>query len=243
MDLSQEWPNPVHKAILKALRIHPDLMSIARKRMSDALGATVDASREMPSFMTVHARIEPDMLAHTFGCAVLDEGRVPLLRDIFAFIEAKWPEPPVGAVFLPMNYASMEDHAKAGRDIIDDGRDRWPVTKLNWETLQLALNNGLWNSRVKVFVLGTEALRGTQYEQTRRIAGAAMDFELAKDADIFVGTPISSWSVGAAIDRFYAGEFENYSFNDTGLHLWTSKTDTDPPAFHCCASVPGKCAG
>jgi len=75
---------------------------------------------------------------------------------------------------------------------------------------------------------GRNALIGTKYERFKGVCGAAVDFELAKNADILVGTTISSFSVDLATDRFFRNDYVNYFFNETGVYHWTKAEEKFP---------------
>ena len=52
--------------------------------------------------------------------------------------------------------------------------------------------------------------------------------EIAKNADILVGTTISSFSVDLATDRFFRNDYVNYFFNETGVYHWTKAEEKFP---------------
>merc|ERR1712194_516626 len=87
------------------MRPHPKLREIierCKKSMEDG-----DGGGGKPEYMTLHARVEPDMQKHGF---CLDK-KVLNLTQIFDFIEEKWPEPPVQKVFIPINRQYLEREA------------------------------------------------------------------------------------------------------------------------------------
>mmetsp|Transcript_45094 Transcript_45094/g.54638 ORF Transcript_45094/g.54638 Transcript_45094/m.54638 type:complete len:115 (+) Transcript_45094:3-347(+) len=101
----------------------------------------------------------------------------------------------------------------------------------NLNTLNDAVSNGLWGGRVTVFEFGVEAVR---YHPVAgmfpTVTAAMMDYFLAVDAVVFIGTEVSSWSADVAKTRFYLGNRENYKYVPWEIDLWTKDR---APAFVC----------
>ena len=258
--------NPAEILLLKgALQPHP------------ALQAVVDRSKEYLRkkgqrqgmsgsstfrYMTLHARVEPDMQKHP----VCRDKKVLKLQEIVDMIESKWPEPPVGAVFLPINRQYLEKEGTLPPNFKNDTESNEEINWIAVENLQV-LNRvtnhngdedgksvgGLWNGRVPVVEFGSEALRGTVYEHRPSLSGAILDYFLALDADIFIGTEVSSFSSDILGSRFYRGlsdsdtdahaqpidgyrknlREQNYKYLPGGLEKWISDEMTVPPGFVC----------
>lgn len=197
------------------------------------MGSMHDSNNVSVPYMTVHARVEPDMQNHP----VCRDYKVLNLTNIVEFLETKWKEPPTTQVFLPINRQILEEEGK----VVEPGSKQ---AKKGKETNWIAVNNlrelnrlskeGLWGGRVKVFEFGANALKGTRYEERMSsIGGSILNYHIATNANIFVGTEISSYSNDLVATRFYRGKFENYFYRPDGLHQATTEESTEPPAFVC----------
>ena len=251
--------NPAEILLLKgALQPHP------------ALQAVVDRSKEYLRkkgqrqgmsgsstfrYMTLHARVEPDMQKHP----VCRDKKVLKLQEIVDMIESKWPEPPVRAVFLPINRQYLEKEGTLPPNFKNDTESNEEINWIAVENLQVLnrLTNhngdedgksvgGLWNGRVPVVEFGSEALRGTVYEHRPSLSGAILNYFLALDADIFIGTEVSSYSSDILGSRFYResnaeamdaqtknSRKNNYKYLPGGLEEWLSDDMIVPPNFLC----------
>lgn len=276
-------PQFIDKAEQRILRRNPAeiLMLQGALKPHPALQAVVDRSKDHlrkqfrqqgshtstgPSFryMTLHARVEPDMQKHV-ACK---DKKVIELQDILEMIESKWPEtPPVDAIFLPINRQVLEAEGTLPENYKSDNQAseniNWVAVR-NLELLNRITNHknakdgnymgGLWNGTVPVVEFGSEALRGTVYENRPSTSGAILNFFLGLDANIFVGTEVSSFSHDILNTRFYRGLDEdsdtdahaqpidgdrenlrehNYKFIPGGLEKWITDDMTAPPGFQC----------
>ena len=217
------FPNPADRLIKAgALRPHPDLRAIG-----DRLLSTMNEKATGP-YMTVHARIEPDMQKHP----VCKDLKVLNLTTIIEFLETKWNEPPATRIFFPVNRQELE---KEGTVLEKEANEEtnW-IAVNNLKALNRISKEGLWGGRAKVFEFGANALKGTKYEESMSsIGGALLNYHIATNAEIFVGTEVSSYSNDLVATRFYRDNFNNYFYRPDGLHLVTTKDSTEPPAFDC----------
>lgn len=204
-----------------ALRPHPQLQSIWYEKRKELLGTNNNNTNNAThvKYMTVHARVEPDMQKHP----VCREKKVVNLTDIFHFLESSWEDPPVAKVFLPMNRPLLEQA---------QGKDN-AMADHNLKELNRAREYGLWNGRTKVYEFGSHSLQGTPYEKKPSTPGAMLNFFLSVDAKIFVGTEVSSYSHDVLATRFFRGSMENYKYLPHGLVHWTPPGTTVPPGFSC----------
>ena len=208
-----------------ALKPHPELQAMIDKLMREN-GLTAD-DEQRSSYMTLHARIEPDMQKHP----VCRQYKVLNLTDILDLVYAKWPEPPVSKVFMPINRQYLE---KEG--ILDPDK---PKNKINWiavenlKTLNQIRNEGMWNGQVPVLEFGSNALQGSRYELRPSTAGAILNYFVAINARIFVGTEVSSYSHDLLATRFYRNKMENYKYRPEGLIDWTPPGTIDPQGHRC----------
>ena len=181
--------------------------------------------------------------------------KVRELQDIVDMIESKWPEPPVDVVFLPINQHVLEKEGTLPDNFKSDNQASENINWIAVRYLQL-LNRitnhknakdgksmgGLWNGTVPVIEFDFEALRGTVYENRASTSGAMLDFFLGLDADIFVGTEVSSFSHDILSARLYRDDkngknlkkYNNCKYLKCGLEEWiTHDMTAAPPGFSC----------
>ena len=96
----------------------------------------------------------------------------------------------------------------------------------------------MWNGSVAVFEAGASYLRdsgkgGGPAASFYGISGAVLDYFLALEATIFIGTEVSSFSTDLIQSRFYRSEFRNYHYRPDGVHIATSQHEALPPRFVC----------
>lgn len=164
---------------------------------------------------------------------VCRDKKVLNLTDIFDFIEAKWKDPPVSKIFMPINrqYLEAEGTWVEGK--------RQPKKGINWiavenlKALNRARDYGLWNGQVKVYEFGANSLVGTVYEKIPSTPGAMLNFFIGIQAKILIGTKVSSYSHDLLATRFFRGYKENYKYLPEGLIEWTPPHLKDPPGFEC----------
>lgn len=248
--------NPAEILMLKgAMRPHPSLQAIIDNLLrqtyllspdeSTAVSSSLMAKPLQLDYMTLHARVEPDMQNHQ----VCREKKVLNLTDIFEFIERMWPEPPVSKIFMPINrqYLELEgdidgssnSSAKMTLPVNDKKKKRLGGGGVNWvavenlRALNWARDVGLWHGRAKVIEFGANALDGTSYADQPSTAGAMLNFFIGVPAKIFVGTEVSSFSHDLLATRFFRGYSENYKYLPSGLHDWTPAGTVDPAGFGC----------
>ena len=235
-----------------AIRPHPDFIKIIDERLNVLTSSNDTRSSHNKSkinFMTLHARIEPDMQQHT----VCVNKKVYNLTQLFEMMETYWPnDPPAGVqrLFLPINRQYLEKEGdlnavaavakKRKRKPQDNNEVNWIAVE-NLKTLNHAVAHGLWNGRVKVFEFGANALTGTRYEQRPSTSGALLNFYLAIKSKVFIGTEVSTFSHDIVATRFYnqhkeeGGDdmLQNYKYLPDGIHRWTTGEEKDPPGFGC----------
>jgi len=253
--------NPAEIIMLQgALKPHPALQAVVdrskeyllkqgqrRGDLTSTSLTTTTATATTSSFryMTLHARVEPDMQKHP----VCRDKKVIELQDIVDMIESKWSEtPPVDVVFLPINRQKLEEEGTLPENYKNDTETNEQINWVAVRNLQLLnrLTNhkdandgksigGLWNGSVPVIEFGSEALRGTVYEHRPSISGAILNFFLGLDAHIFIGTEVSSFSHDVLNTRFFRGQrySENYKYLPGGLTEWITDDMTAPPGFLC----------
>jgi hypothetical protein len=218
--------DPAELLILSgALRPHPELQSLLDHLTSNMIGQTTnETSRHKPSgYMALHARVEPDMQSSVF-CRW---AKVKNLSTIFELLERDIPEPPAPILFIAVNRKLLERY---GSDLRSDN----VIAVENLRALNRATAQGLWNGTVQVFEAGQGALNGTRFSSRPGVFGAAVDYFLAVDAILFVGTEISSFSMDIISTRFYRGnKANNYLYLPGGIKAATPDGVDIPPRFNC----------
>jgi len=210
-----------------ALRPHPKLQNII-----DGLLSSLNSDGEgAVEYVTLHARIEPDMQRHP-QCK---SKKVRELKEIFRFMEEKWPEPPATHIFMPINreYLEEEGSEEAVERFKAEGKKVNQIAVENLRELNRAVEEGLWGGRVKVFEFGSKALADTEYRDRPSTTGALINFFISIGGKIFIGTEISSYSLDILATRFYRNTTENYKYLPEGLLDWMPPGTEDPPGFYC----------
>lgn len=200
-----------------ALRPHPairDIMSSFKRK------------HRMTNSMVLHARIEPDMQKHP----MCKEHKVLNITDIVTMLYDKYPdEPPVSTVLIILNRAILE------KEVANPKNDN-EMAIYNLKTLNEIISNGLWGGRVKVVEAGSELAKNSKYplySKYSSLVGAIINFYLSLEAEIFVGTIVSSYSTSVISYRFFREKKENYFYLPKGLDLVTPPGTKEPPRFAC----------
>jgi hypothetical protein len=215
------FPNPMELLMIKgALRPHPDLLVIVDRLLEDLGG-----NGTLP-YMTLHARVEPDMMKQR----TCWNAKVTNLTDIFRFLEETFPDPPATRIFMPINRNYMEYGGII--NTAHPNETNWMAVH-NLKELNRAVEDGLWGGRAKIFEFGSNALTGTKYESRPATSGAILNFFMAQNSNVFVGTSVSTYSMDLLHARFYNANIENYQYLPSGLERWTDKTTKHPPGFNC----------
>ena len=225
--------NPAEILMLQeALRPNPRLREIINEKLLSLQHSGGSAStNKTVEYMTLHARIEPDMQKHNY-CT---DKKVLKLTEIFDFIQEKWPDPPVNHIFIPINRNFLEREGSEG--VVQNLQKKnetvnWIAVE-NLQALNKARDEGLWDGRVNVFEFGSNALKDTEYAKVSTTAGALVDFFIALGGKIFIGSEVSSWANTLVVMRFYQNITETYKYLPDGLHEWIVPGTIDPPAFEC----------
>jgi len=202
-----------------ALRPHPEIQEMIRSHEEQL----------EHNFMAIHARIEPDMLEHNM---CLDK-KVNNITEILDMVYAKYPEPPVKNVLLVFNRPILEerfDHPSLSEDLR-------VLSKHNLAVINDIVKNGMWNGTVAVIeggaVMVKDVSQNELYQYFNSIVGSVLNFFIAINAKIFIGTEISSYSTLAVATRFYRQNRENYFYYPEGLLWKTHPNATAPPRFRC----------
>jgi hypothetical protein len=213
----------MYETILKgALRPHPFLQSIIDK-IRIQLGA------ENEGYMVLHARVEPDMIRQNER--VCRDWRVTNMTDIINMIYEKFPEPPVGTVLIVFARSIMEDEAKKSK------KDKFNILNdHNLKVINEIVENGMWGGKVKVVEAGSRMIEDAGsdiFKYYSNLVGSIVNFFLAIQSDILVGTQISTFSTLAMNSRLYREQRENYFYRPMGIHWMSPPNATKPHKFSC----------
>ena len=206
-------PSPAVLAIQRALRPHPEMLEIINRMSKED---------DQGSWMALHARVEPDMQKHK-RCR---GKKVLRLQDIFDSVETKFPRPLANTLFIAINRPMLEKEVKLAKSAND-------IAVENLDVLNRARKEGLWNGTVVVREAGMASVKNSSFSRFPGISGAMMDYFLAMQSTVFIGTEVSSFSVELINNRFYSGNYMNYHYRPDGLHRATLETDKAPPMFYC----------
>ena len=200
------------------------LMMRGAFRPSPELQSIINHLHDGGTYLALHARIEPDMQAHR----VCRDHKVIRLTDILDSLQRQFPQPTFQKVFIATNRPMLEQ-------VVSDPSKNNTVAEENLDELNRIIREGLWNGTVSVFEAGTAYMlrSNTTFEKFSGIAGAVTDYFLALQAQIFVGTEVSSFSTDLIQSRFFKDNRHNYFYRPDGLHLATPPDALQPPRFYC----------
>ena len=177
------------------------------------------------NYITLHARVEPDMQKHGGKCGEL---KLFDLGKILEFLEDEFKDKPPRGIFMPLNKPLLIEGAKPEANN--------PLAAKNLAALERAEREGMFGGRTKVFEVGVSALGNDPWFDDKKVtAGSIIDFYLALDGRAFVGTPISTFSVDVWTVRFFRGERNNYRYLPNGLERVANNEAIEPEPYSCSA--------
>jgi len=233
-----------------ALRPHPELQYIIqnftqssllenKSNGNDSNAAQWDSSSSSnlspPSYMVLHARIEPDMQHHP----VCKTKKVVNITNIINGMYETFPEPPASTLIILLNKQLLEDEVRSGSSTFSKNKNdsdnlnkSAEIAKYNLQVVDNMLQSGLWNGRVKVIEAGSKLALESNHDVYSRypvIVGGIINFFLSIEATVFIGTEVSSYSTSIVNSRFYrkgnglntseGEEKSNYFYVPNGLYL------------------------
>jgi hypothetical protein len=213
-----------------AFRPHPEMQMLIDKYLDnvedDDDNVLVNGiQRDSSNYIMLHARIEPDMQQHPM---CLDR-KVTNLTDILASIQEHFPKPPAEKLILALDRRVLENGA-------DDPENTNELQKYNLKVLNEIGKTGLWGGRVRVMEAGVSFVETSGhpvYTTYPNLVGSIVDFFLAQNAKMFIGTEVSSWSNAVIRYRFYKNRMQNYVYRP-GEIVWDTPEDTPfPQVFFC----------
>ena len=208
------------KILRGALRPHPDIQKHINGIIKRANERDHDNAEITNDYMVLHARVEPDM-QRTRRCVW---AKVKRLSTILEMLERQYPVPPAPKLLIAMNRDLLEESARKNNNT---------VAAKNLQTLNRALKDGLWNGTVQVEEAGVSSLKRTSFRRRPGVVGSLVDFFLAVNAKVFVGTEISRFSMDVITTRFYNAQKANYLYLPRGIKHATPEEAERPPRFKC----------
>ncbi len=209
-----------------ALQPHPYLEEIVQQ--------TLRILKDENGFMTIHMRTEPDMLKQQHICS---SKRVSSVKYITKLIYDAYPEPPVKSILLPVALDIME---KMEQNTFNKSTNILSKIELlnrqNLAEIRKLQAYGMYDGKVKVFLAGSrivEEISEPYYSKFKVFTGSVLNYYIAIESKIFVGTETSSWSSSISNARLFRGHLENYFFDTNGLHHITPYNDSKPHRFIC----------
>lgn len=199
-----------------AFRPHPEIQAIIHGFLQGLNGS---------KFMVLHARIEPDMQKHS-RCLQL---KVVSFQHIIKMMEDKFIDPPVSTLIVILNRDLLEKE-------VDNPKNNNTLAEENLHVLNHVLEHGLWGGRVKVVEAGSKLAMESKHEiysKYSTLTGGIINFFISLQANIFVGTEVSSYSSALVKSRFFRNRRESYFYVPQGLKIATPLDATEPPVFAC----------
>jgi len=178
------------------------------------------------TFMTLHPRVEPDMVEHV----MCKDKKETNLTKIFEYLQEAFPDPPAPYLLIPINRDLLEERGQMNR--IDPSKTDWLAYE-NLAALNRAISEGLWNGTVTAFEFGSNSLNGTKFARYPATTGAWVNFYLAVEAELFVGSEVSTWAYGVMKTRYFRGNPKNYKYTPSGIEQWTTENMETLPNFRC----------
>jgi hypothetical protein len=157
------------------------------------------------------------------------DAKVTNITHIINNLQAKFPTPPKPNILFIFNREILESEAK--NENIDNA-----LAKYNLDVIDNVMKTGLWNGRVRVHEAGVSLAKKSGhdiYSKYFSLSGSILDFFLAVQADIFIGTEVSSFSIDVEITRFYRGKRDNYHYVPGNIEMTTPSNVKHPPRFKC----------
>lgn len=110
------------------------------------------------------------------------------------------------------------------------------INEPNLVVLNELRESGMWNGTVPVDETVMEILKGTRFMEYPSVSRAVLDFFIAVGSDIFVGSPVSTWSLDVIEARVYAGVYENYMYFPNGVirRVTPDNATMAPNAYEWC---------
>jgi hypothetical protein len=168
------------------------------------------------------------------------------MTDILSMIYQHYPEPPVSTVLIIFNRELMESTADTAPNGIKYNKDSnsaytdpviRKLTEHNLMVINGLVQNGMWGGAVQVREAGSkmvkEVVKNPYYAYYSTIVGVIVNFFIATQSDIFIGTEVSTYSTLVTNSRFYRGSRDNFFYKPQGLELAIPPDSSSPYRFSC----------
>jgi len=204
------------ESVVKALKPVPNILE----------GIKYVSRLSSSPYLAFHPRVEVDMIKHRFSCTSIRESN---LTSLFHMIQSYDKFKKVDNMFVAINIDSMETTLRNKKS------KYFALHEENKLIFKQATTLGLdrldQDKNMALIFGGKEAIQKTNTPQCAHTIGAAiLNFEIAVNADMFLGTKISSWSSSVWQARFLSGRgSENYMFTPNGIE----KIEGRPEPFEC----------
>ena len=219
----------MYKTILKsAWRPHPYLQQIIDEIIHSLENDGKDTTEN--GYMTLHLRVEPDMGRE--NARICTQYRMMNVTQILEQIYQQFPGKPVNSVLIVFSRALME--AEAQRPKIKD--EIHALNAYNLQVINELIQNGMWGGTVKVVEAGSDIVENSSngfYKRYSNIAGSIVNFFLAIQSKIFIGTQISTYSTLVMNSRLFRENLQNYFYVPEGMKWMTPSKDSKPHWFQC----------
>jgi hypothetical protein len=193
---------------------------LASMTPSHAVQELVNSLKPTDPYMALHPRIEPEMLQYRF-CQV---GKVRRLQEILHDVTHYLAFAQFQQLFVAVAMPQMRERQRASLSWYRDHAE-------NLNLLQSLFQDGLTKpdgSYLRVWTAGESSLEHRINHCMLTLLASVVNMELACQADVFIGTRVSTWSMSVWKIRHYRG-LPNYEFTPRGIQPMEGL----PPPFKC----------
>lgn len=161
-------------------------------------------------YVALHARVEPYMMVH-IPCKQLKVRNLTYTMDLVTH----HLDENADDIFVAISMPEMQERYPY---YLPTFKPYYEQHKENLAMLQASLNGGIQvgNHTKHVFTCG-EATVQFHDNCLEKVVASALNFETAVQADVFVGTPVSSWSTHVWKERLFLSKGHNYEYTPEGL--------------------------
>lgn len=205
-------PDPLEETFLQALRPHAKWRELAQECVKTATKID-ENSNPKPRYIALHPRVELEMMAHSCG-AYMNKNMAKILEDVQQFVTQNESLRNISGVFVAFSRAGASVTEGAAyfrfRKFVDE----------NIRTLDRVLGTtatpghgiALGGRPVPVFECGDQLLQRYYDSQPQQptvdygsLLPSVINFDVAVEADVFIGFRFSSWSNSVWTTRYYLG--------------------------------------
>lgn len=187
---------------------------------SSAVQELVNSLKPTEPYMALHPRIEPEMLHYRY-CQV---GKVRRLQEILHHVTHYPAFAQFQQLFVAVAMPQMMERQRPSESWYKDHTE-------NVQLLQTLFQDGMAKpdgSQLRVWTAGEASLEHRINNCMLTLLASVVNMELACQANVFIGTRVSTWSMSVWKIRHYRG-LPNYEFTPTGIQ----PLEGLPPPFKC----------